>query len=159
MKTLVVYDSLYGNTEKIAEAIAEGITSTDDVKYRRTNEIGIKDLESIDLLIVGAPTQAGRASKPLQAFLNRIPQDGLNNINVAAFDTRFSIEGRRWLMRTFLEMLGYAAGRIAKGLQGKGGQLVAPPEGFIVKDKEGPLKEGELERAAAWAKNVAESMG
>ena len=159
MKALVVYDSLYGNTEKIAEAIAEGITSADDVKHRRTNEISLKDLESIDLLIVGAPTQAGRASQPLQAFLNRIPQNELNNINVAAFDTRFSIEGRRWAMRKFLGMLGYAAGRIAKGLQGKGGQLVVPPEGFIVEDREGPLKDGELERASAWAKRIAENMG
>ena len=158
MKALVVYDSLYGNTEKIAEAIAEGITSTNEVKHRRTNEIGIKDLEAIDLLIVGAPTQAGRASQPLQAFLNRIPQNGLDKINVAAFDTRFQAHGRRWLMRTFLETLGYAAGRIAKSLQGKGGQLVAPPQGFIVEDKDGPLKDRELERAAAWAKGIVESM-
>jgi len=159
MKALVVYDSLYGNTEKIAEAIAEGINSTGDAIFRRANEVSLKDLESIDLLIVGAPTQAGRASQPLQAFLNRIPQNEISNINVAAFDTRFQAQGRSWAMRKFLGALGYAAGRIAKTLQSKGGQLVAPPEGFIVDDKEGPLKDGELERAAAWGKGIAESIG
>jgi hypothetical protein len=47
--------------------------------------------------------------------------------------------------------------RIANNLKGKGGNLVAPPEGFFVTGKEGPLKEGELERAAGWAKGIVES--
>jgi hypothetical protein len=51
-------------------------------------------------------------------------------------------------------LIGYAAGRIASGLTSKGGRLIAKPEGFIVDGKEGPLKEGELERAAAWARSL-----
>ena len=50
-----------------------------------------------------------------------------------------------------LRVLGYAAGRIANRLERKGGHLAAEPEGFIVEDSEGPLKKGELERAAIWA--------
>jgi hypothetical protein len=45
-----------------------------------------------------------------------------------------------------------AAERIAKALAKKGGRLVAELEGFIVEQKEGPLKQGELERASNWAK-------
>lgn len=49
---------------------------------------------------------------------------------------------------------GYAAGRIAETLKKKGGNLVMPPEGFFVKGKEGPLKEGELERTANWGEVI-----
>jgi len=42
-------------------------------------------------------------------------------------------------------------------MEGKGGYLAAEPEGFIVEDSEGPLKKGELERAASWAKGIVES--
>jgi hypothetical protein len=54
-----------------------------------------------------------------------------------------------------MKMGGYAAPRIARALEKKGGNLAAPPEGFFVEDKEGPLKAGELERAAGWAKELA----
>jgi len=54
-------------------------------------------------------------------------------------------------------VFGYAAGRIANNLKKKGGILIASPEGFFVTGGQGPLKEGELERAAAWAKGILES--
>jgi flavodoxin I len=53
-------------------------------------------------------------------------------------------------------VFGYAAGRIARNLKGKGGTLVASPEGFFVTGTKGPLREGELERAAGWAKGILE---
>jgi hypothetical protein len=53
-----------------------------------------------------------------------------------------------------MKVIGYAAPRISSGLQAKGGRLAAAPEGFIVEDKEGPLKQGELERAASWARSL-----
>jgi hypothetical protein len=49
---------------------------------------------------------------------------------------------------------GYAAKRIANQLKRAGGSLIAPPEGFYVEDTEGPLKDGELERAANWAEGL-----
>ena len=50
--------------------------------------------------------------------------------------------------------LRYAAKPISAMLEEKGGELVIPPEGFLVKDTEGPMKEGELERASDWAKQI-----
>jgi hypothetical protein len=77
-------------------------------------------------------------------------------VRVAAFDTRFKADeldssGLRFLVKTG----GYAAKRIADRLKRAGGSLVVPPEGFYVEDTEGPLKPGELERAADWATRVA----
>jgi flavodoxin len=147
MKALIVYDSVYGNTEKIAQAIGSAITG--EVKVFRPAEVNPSDLESVDLLIVGSPTQGGRPTPAIQDFLSKVSEAAIKGINVAAFDTRFSTR--------LVGIFGYAAGRIASNLKGKRGALVASPQGFFVKGTKGPLKEGELERAAGWAKGIVES--
>lgn len=158
MKALVVYDSVYGNTEKIARAIAAAVISSDGVKVLRVGEANPSELESIDLLIVGSPTQGGTPTAAVKEFLRNIPVNALRDIGVIAFDTRLSATDHGVALRLLLGILDYAAGRIAGSLQGKGGYLVAPPEGFIVEGKEGPLKEGELERASAWATRILENV-
>jgi flavodoxin I len=144
MKALVVYDSVYGNTEKIARAIGSAITG--DVRVLRAGEVSLSELESVDLLIVGAPTQGGRATPPVRDFLNKVAGPAVKGRNVAAFDTRISA---KWV-----GIFGYAAGRIAKNLKSKGANLIVNPEPFFVEGTQGPLKEGELERAASWAKEL-----
>lgn len=54
-----------------------------------------------------------------------------------------------------MKLFGWAAKPIAGRLTRAGGTLVAEPEGFVVLDSEGPLKEGEVERAAAWGRTLA----
>jgi len=147
MKVLIVYDSVYGNTEKIAKAIGGAITG--EVKVLRVDEANPSELKTIDLFIVGSPTQGGRPTPAIRDFLNKVPEPSLQGINIAAFDTRISTK--------LVGVFGYAAGRIAGNLKGKGGTLIASPEGFFVKGTKGPLKEGELERAAGWAKGILES--
>lgn len=155
MKTIVVYDSIYGNTEKIAKSIGGAVTG--DVKMISASEVNLSELVSVDLLIVGAPTQGFRPTKPVQTIIESIPGDTLKDVNVAAFDTRIHSSDVGKGLRLFMKIGGYAALRIANALKKKGGNLVVPPEGFFVEDKEGPLKEGELERAASWAKGIVES--
>jgi len=146
MKALVVYDSLYGNTEKIAQAIGGGIGG--EVKVVKVGEANPAELGSYDLVIVGSPTQGGRHTVATREFLGKIPADALKDKRVASFDTR----GKTWVVKIF----GWAANRIADALKEKGSNLVAPGEGFFVKTVKGPLVDGELERAAAWAKAIAE---
>jgi len=145
MKALVVYDSVYGNTEKIARAIGDAIAG--EVKVLRVGEANPSELESIDLLVVGAPTQGGRATPAIREFLDQVSETAVKGIKVAAFDTRISTK--------MVKIFGYAAGRIASSLKKKGANLIAEPEGFFVEGTKGPLKEGELERAAGWAKGIA----
>ena len=140
MKTLVVYDSAYGNTEKIARSIGTALSG--EVSIRRVGEVETADVQSVDLLIVGSPTQGGRPTKPVQDFLKALERP----VRAAAFDTRARI---RWAT-----IFGYAGPRIASALQQKGMTLVAPAEAFYVRGKEGPLEEGEEARAAAWAGTV-----
>ena len=149
MKALIVYDSVYGNTETIARAIAGALTPSGEVKVLRAGEANASELKAVDLLIVGSPTQGGKPTRAIQDFLNKLPESAIKGMNVAAFDTRFSTK--------LVAIFGYAAGKIAGSLKTKGGTLILPPEAFFVKSKEGPLKEGDLERAAGWAKRILES--
>ena len=138
MKALVVYDSTHGNTEKIAQAIGEAVGG----QVRRVGEVNPADLKGFDLLIVGSPTHGGFPTPGIDGLLQALP--ALQGVNVAAFDTR-----------TKRTIFGYAAPRIARRLERNGGKLLAPAEGFFVLGMEGPLKDGELERAAGWAKGIA----
>jgi len=147
MKTLVVYDSLYGNTERIAKAIGDALTG--EVKVLRVGQADPSELKALDLLIVGSPTHGGRPSPPMREFLDKVQAPALEGTSVAAFDTRHTSK--------LTVIFGYAAGRIAKSLKKKGGTLVLSPQAFYVEGTEGPLKEGELERAAAWAKEIVQS--
>lgn len=144
MKTLVIFESAYGNTEEIARSIGGAITG--DAKVLRANEVSPSDLEGLNLLIVGSPTQAGRPLSAVQDFLKNVDESVIKGTKVAAFDTRFSTR--------MVKVFGYAAGKIAESLKRKGGNLIAPPEPFFVKGAKGPLKEGELERAAGWAREI-----
>ena len=144
MKSLIVYDSTYGNTEKIARAIGAALTG--DVKVQKAGEVNIAELASYDLLVIGSPTYGGRPMPTVADFLGKIPDDAVKGKNVAAFDTRIPTK--------FAKLFGYAADRIAKSLKDKGANLMVPAEGFFVNGKSGPLKDGEEARAATWAKDL-----
>ena len=107
MKALIVYDSVYGNTEKIARAVAEAITPSGEVKVLWAGDVNPSELASTDLLIVGSPTHGGRPTPAIKDLLNKVPK--LQGINVAAFDTR--------LQTKLVGVFGYAAGRIANNLK------------------------------------------
>lgn len=154
MRGLVVYDSVYGNTEKIAEAISSGIAISNEVETLHVKRVDHKAIKSFDLLVVGSPTHGGRPTPDVQAFLNKIGESALYGVQVAAFDTRFSAKDQNIGLRFLMRAIGYAADKIARKLKALGGQLVLSAEGFIVIDREGPLKEGELERAAEWGKSI-----
>ena len=109
----------------------------------------------MDLLVVGAPTRAFRPSDAIKAFLKELPNDSLKDVKVAAFDTRIDPKDiGNPILKFMANTFGYAAEPIAKGLVKKGGVLVGEPMGFVVLDSEGPLREGELERAADWVETL-----
>ena len=148
MKTLVVYDSVYGNTEKIARAIGAAIPG--EVQVLRVGQVNAGDLETVDLLIIDSPTHGALPTEAVQRLVDRIGAPAREGAELATFDTRLS-----W---GFLERWGFAAPKMADSLKEKGWRLTAAPEGFFVKGlKKGPLKRGEVERAAAWAKGLVES--
>lgn len=167
MRIAVIYESIYGNTRAIAEAIADGLRVHGDVTIEPADDQASMD---VDLLVVGAPTHAhglptamtrrgveaaAEAAKergqPLESgptpavrsFVDRL-QKGTGT-SAACFDTRFDKSP---------VLTGSAAKTIAKKLDRLGYELVAPPESFFVLDSEGPLKDGELDRARVWGASL-----
>ena len=157
MKALVVYDSVFGNTEKIAQAVGQGLGSLEKVTVVRVGDVKPEQLEGLVALIVGSPTRQFSPTGATTGFLKGISKNGLNGVKVAAFDTRFTVSAieKVRILAFFVRIFGYAAEPIANRLQKKGGELAVPPEGFYVGDAEGPLLEGELERAAEWGRQIA----
>ncbi|MGD0779990.1 MAG: flavodoxin domain-containing protein [Dehalococcoidales bacterium] len=145
MKALVIYDSQYGNTEQIAKAIAEALG--DKSMAVKIGQVKAAEIADYSYIIIGSPTQGGRPTAAIQTFLNSLTADVLAGKRFAAFDTRFK--------NVFAKIFGYAAPRIEAVIKAKGGNTTAQPQGFFVKSTKGPLMEGELERAATWAKAIA----
>ena len=156
MKALVVYDTVFGNTEKIAHAIGDGLGSEATVEVLRVGNVKLEQLTAAELLLVGSPTRAFRPTPAISRLVKAIPREGLAAVKIAGFDTRFSInDTKSAVLKALVKMFGYAADPIANRLTLRGGAQVIDPEGFFVMDTEGPLKDGELERAAEWARRIA----
>jgi len=152
---MIVYDSYFGNTEQVAQAMGDALRDETEVEVRRVGDVRAEQVSGLDVLIVGSPTRAFSATPAIKQFLGRVPRQGLDGVQVAAFDTRIAVEetGPRFLA-LLVKVFGYAAEPIAARLEKKGGTHAASPEGFIVEGTEGPLREGELERAAGWARQA-----
>lgn len=151
MKTLVVYFSKFGNTHKIAETIARSISNNGDARMIEFDSLSEKDLEGLDLLVMGSPTHNMNLPKAVKPVFEMLPKRILPGTPVAAFDTSYKMS---WWLNRFT-----ASKRLAGKLRKLGGKLVVPTEIFHVTEREGPLYEGELERAQAWSRLILQKMG
>lgn len=164
MRALVVYESMFGNTEQIARAIADGLGRYGAVEVRNVDDMVNVPLQGIDLLIVGGPTHAFGMSRPrtresaaqqsatptvtkltgVREWLQSLapPEPGAT---AAAFDTR--IRKPSWLP-------GLAAKSAARSLRRSGYRPAADPASFFVTGVSGPVAQGELARARQWGGSI-----
>jgi flavodoxin len=165
MKAVVVYESLWGNTAAIAQAIAEGIGA--DTRAVPTDAASTRELAGADLVVAGspvlafslptdamrdsvakseahAPTPPDLAHPSMRSWLDALPA---GSGRAAAFETRIW-----WSPRG-------ATGEIEKRLERAGYRLITKGQKFVVKDKYGPLRDGEVERARRWGRQLAEAIG
>ena len=156
MKALIVYDSVYGNTQAIARAIGDGLAERYEVLVVPVGSARLM-ADGSDLLVVGGPTQRHGLSPELAALLERLPRGGLAARQAATFDTRYRMSAL---------LSGSAARAAAKRLQRAGCRLCRPPASFFVERDRPPqgekrrhsqerLEAGELERAIAWGRELA----
>lgn len=141
MKALVIFDSILGNTKKIAEAISNEFGK--DSKVLSVSDFNSKDLEGIGLIVVGSPIIGWKPSEKMGQFLSGLSEGQLKGIKAAVFDTR---------IRNF--MSGDALKKISKELIRACAVVSVKPHAFYVKGAKGPLFEGELEKAIEWAKSI-----
>lgn len=155
MKTLILFDSYFGNTELIARAIEKAFDQA-TTTAKRINETTSADLDGVSLLIIGSPTRGFRPTEAVTAFFKEKLPATMSGINVAVFDTRIVLETiKSKFFRFVVDKGGYAANTMAKQLKQKSATLLVPAEGFFVTGEQGPLKEGETERATEWGKKIA----
>jgi flavodoxin len=142
MKTIVVYDSTYGNTERIARCVAEVLAARVPTQVLPVAEADGLDLQAGDILVVGCPTQGHTATPAVRLWLKHFQHGFLQGVDVAAFDTRF--RKAAWLT-------GVASRTIAKEMRRAGTTLLVPAESFFVSATKGPLEAGEMDRVIGWA--------
>lgn len=150
MNALVIYDSQYGNTERIATAISDTLRTSSDVRSVRVNEVHPLELHGVDLLVLGSPTQGWRPTVAMQTLLASLTPDQLQSCAIGCFDTRFQMPRL---------LTGSAAKAMENRFQRMGIALVVPPESFFVEHTQGPLCAGELARAAVWARMLLDKIG
>lgn len=146
MNSLVIYGSRYGNTQKLAAAIAAELGKHGEALLVSVEEAPPIVGEATDLVVVGGPTEAHRMSEPVAQLFDRVGDDWLAGKAAAAFDTRV-----RWPL--FLS--GSAAAGIVRKLEAAGATVIAPPMSFFVGGTPTLLEPGELEQAKAWAASLA----
>jgi len=154
MSTLVLYDSVFGNTEQVAKAVAEAVGG----RALRVTDAEPDDVQGFDLLIFGSPTRAFNPMPSVKAFINSLPKGALNGLRVATFDTHFSdemVQKGPGILKVAAKIFGNSAAKVlARQLTGKGAVMACDPQWFAVEGEQGPLAAGELERAAKWAKTL-----
>jgi flavodoxin len=153
MNSIVIYASHFGNTKKVAEAIADGLRSRGTAQALPVEEVVAALPAGTDLVVIGGPTEGHRMTRPMAQFLDGLEASTWRGVAAATFDTR--LRWPNWLS-------GSAAAGIAKKLRRMGAQVIIPEESFLVEatsstreDKGPELYAGELERATRWGASLA----
>jgi flavodoxin len=149
MNTLVIYDSTYGSTEEIAQAITDSLAQHCTARLLRVNKVQPSDLKGVDLLVLGCPTLKRKPTPAVQAFLDCVSRRPLKGVSAAVFDTRYRKLGL---------LTGSAANVVANRLRKAGVNVLLAPQSFFVVAREGPLGEEEREHAVAWAQEIVEAL-
>jgi flavodoxin len=164
MRALVVYESMFGHTEQVARAIAAGVSVHSETDVRAVDYAPEHIGSEFDLIVVGGPTHAfgmTRSSTRADA-LDRGATHGTQGVGIREWLDRLDAECQGALVATFdtrvqrvRRLPGSAAKAAAKRIRSLGFDAAAQPESFYVLDVDGPLGDGELERAKAWGRTVA----
>jgi hypothetical protein len=154
MRALLVYESMFGNTQAVAEAIASALGTTAVEVSAAPLTVG----SDVDLLVVGGPTHAFSMSRPAtRADAERQGATGTSSRGIREWLAEVALPSPRPPVATFDTrigkaswMTGSAARAAAKRLRALRCAPVTKPESFIVTGTPGPLADGELDRARQW---------
>ena len=147
VKALIVYDTKFGNTEKVAKAIAEGLSANYEVDCKNVGDISTSELHESDLVLVGSPTHAWNMSSGTKSFFQKLGKERVEGQMAAAFDTKFN-----------KKLTGSAAKKIERKLKKLGFRIVLPYLNFYVEKSEGPLEDGETEKCKNFSAKLLESI-
>jgi menaquinone-dependent protoporphyrinogen IX oxidase len=149
MKGIIIYDTTYGNTRKIAEAISETLKESGmEIDTYYVKDVKHFSARDYDFLILGSPTRFGTMSFTLKSFISRVKSEEWMDRPFGAFDTEMSANIEKHES--------HAAEKIAEKLKDKQMIQLLPVLRAVVTDNmHCTLKEGEIERAKDFARNIA----
>jgi hypothetical protein len=165
-KCLVVYESMFGNTQAIAEAVAQGLAKSSDVAVAEASEAPSHLADDVALLVVGGPTHAFSMSRPRTrqsaaeqgADPARATHRGIREW-IAEVSPRADLPFATFDTKVVSPHLPGSAARAAdRKLKHRRFRQVAPPETFYVTGTTGGLVDGELKRAAEWGESLHPSV-
>ena len=165
-RAIVVFESMFGNTEQVAVAVADGLKTEGVPTAVFEVSTAPADLPpSVDLVVVGAPTHAFSLSRPktrseavrqgadetkaaigLREWLENVRPPSDRPVHVAVYDTRAT------QVRRLPAAAGPSAARLARRRRFA---RVDRPVAFLVADMQGPLVDGEIDRATSWGRSLA----
>lgn len=161
MKALIVYESAWGNTRAVAEAVHEGLAAQVETEIIAVDTAPPLAQLQVDLLVVGAPTHAfglsregtredahRRGGELIESGVREWVAEGPADLVVATFDTHVRHP----------DLPGHAGKAAAKKLRKLGCRLLADPESFYVDGYEGPVLPGELDRAREWGAELVRKL-
>jgi hypothetical protein len=171
MRAVVIYESMYGNTHVVADAIGRGLGADNEVLVLPVAAVTQEVVAAADLVVIGGPTHVHGMTREStrHAAIDAAEKDdtlevdpdaegpglrdwfdGLERLDAAgaAFDTRIDVSP---------VLSGRASKGIHKRLRRHGLRPIAEPESFLV-DKQSHLLADEAERAEAWGAQLAASM-
>ena len=151
MNILAAYFSKFGNTAKVAETIAGVMSTAGTVSCLGLDELTASNLVGYDLAIMGTPTHRMNLPEPVKEVVRSLPKRILQGTLVAAFDTSYRMS---WFLSQFT-----ASKPLNKALRRLGGKRIIRPETFHVAGREGPLYDGEIQRAVQWTKLILAKVG
>ena len=148
MKGIVIYDTSYGNTKRIAETIAETLKESGiEVDLFDVKDVKKLSAKDYNFLVLGSPTKFGTMSFAIRFFLGKVESEEWMNKPFAAFDTENpeNVEKKQ----------GSAAEKIAEKLRDKKMSQLLPVLKALVLGMKGPFIDGEIERTKEYAKGLA----
>ena len=156
MKGIVIYDTSYGNTKKIAETISETLKASEiEVDLFDVKEVRKLNANKYNFLVLGSPTKFGTMSFAIKFFLGKVKNEEWINKSFATFDTEnpenvehARLEKKEWS----------AAEKIAAKLIEKQMKQLLPVFKALVLGQKGPLVEGEIDRAKKYANELASKL-
>lgn len=165
MRTLVIFESMFGNTRDIALAIGDGLRSWSEVDMVEVGEAPTDPGDAFDLVVVGGPTHAFGMSRAgtRQSAIDQGAPARVHHLGIRDWLSNLAIGARGLVVVTFDTRLdkprvpGSAARSAVRAFKKLGIQPIARPEHFYVSDVAGPLLEGEVERARQWGADLATS--
>ncbi len=156
MKITIIYDSTYGNTKVLADAMAAALKKRHTVRCMRVGDAQVRDCMGSDVVVFGSPTQGGQPTKAFLEFFQSMSDHALDSVSVACFDTRFREKDLNFFLQLLVRTIGYASEKMNTYAKAKGATIGSEPEGFFVKKKDGPLLDGESKRAVSWALRIVQ---